>query len=110
MLTELLGGPGPAVSWHGNVAFAIFLIGGAGGGLGCGVPGEGVGRVRVLYVRYRVSAWFSALAYSPRWVWGAAAEVQTHGGAWCVGVVGAGAAAAAVGAFGCRWAGATAVG
>src|SRR5215216_1833660 len=47
-LTELLGEGGPAVDWHANVALALFLVGGAVGGLGFGMLGDRIGRVRVM--------------------------------------------------------------
>ena len=48
MLTELSGGSTASVSLHGNVAFALFLVGGAVGGLGFGMLGDRIGRVRVM--------------------------------------------------------------
>ncbi|MFO0908041.1 MAG: MFS transporter [Isosphaeraceae bacterium] len=63
MLKSLLGPsstPG-AIDWHANLAFAIFLIGGAVGGLGFGVLADRVGRVRVMGLTILVYSLFSAL-------------------------------------------------
>src|SRR5215212_6207098 len=48
MLTELSGGSKASVDLHANVALALFLIGGAVGGLGFGMLGDRIGRVRVM--------------------------------------------------------------
>jgi predicted MFS family arabinose efflux permease len=60
-LEDLLGGPGPGVSWHGNVALALFLLGGAAGGLGFGRLADRVGRVRALAWSILVYSVFTAL-------------------------------------------------
>jgi MFS family permease len=68
-LEDLLGGSGPAVEWHGNVAFALFLVGGAAGGLVFGMLGDRVGRVRVMSLTILVYSVFSALTFFVRSVW-----------------------------------------
>jgi MFS family permease len=88
-LTDLLGGAAADVSWHGNVAFAAFLLGGALGGLGFGMLGDRLGRVRVMALTILVYSLFSALTYFVRTIW------QVHvlrflvgmgtGGEWAVG-------------------------
>lgn len=68
-LEDLLGGSGPAVDWHGNVAFALFLVGGAVGGLAFGILGDRIGRVRVMSLTILVYSIFSALTFFVRSVW-----------------------------------------
>jgi hypothetical protein len=68
-LEDLLGESGPAVDWHGNVAFALFLIGGAVGGLAFGMLGDRIGRVRVMSLTILVYSLFSALTFLVRNVW-----------------------------------------
>ena len=58
-----------AVSWHGNIAFALFLVGGAVGGLGFGVLRHRIGRVRVMSWTILVYSLFSALTFFARTVW-----------------------------------------
>src|SRR3954447_17363296 len=48
MLKELLGGSTQEIDWHTQLAFALFLVGGAVGGLGFGMLGDRIGRVRVM--------------------------------------------------------------
>jgi MFS family permease len=68
-LEELLGKGSPDVNWHANVAFALFLIGGAVGGIGFGVLGDRIGRVRVMSLTILVYSVFSALTFFVRSVW-----------------------------------------
>ncbi len=68
MLTELLGGK-VQVNWHANVAFALFLIGGAVGGMTFGILADRLGRVRVLSLTILAYSIFSALTYFVRNVW-----------------------------------------
>ncbi|WP_152054056.1 MFS transporter [Tautonia marina] len=78
MLRELLGGaPGAElteslrgrIDWHSNVALALFLIGGAAGGLGFGMLADRVGRVRTMGLTILVYSLFSALTYFVTEVW-----------------------------------------
>jgi MFS family permease len=57
------------VDWHGNVAFALFLVGGAVGGLAFGVLGDRIGRVRVMSLTILVYSLFSALTFFVHSVW-----------------------------------------
>ncbi|MFO0951942.1 MAG: MFS transporter [Isosphaeraceae bacterium] len=67
MLRDLTGGAGAAeVDWHANVAFAVFLVGGAVGGLGFGMLADRLGRVRVMSWTILVYSVFSALTYFAR--------------------------------------------
>jgi MFS family permease len=68
-LGELLGGGGPAVTWHSFLASALFLVGGAIGGLAFGVLGDRIGRVRVMSLTILVYSLFSALTFFVRSVW-----------------------------------------
>ena len=58
-----------AVDWHANVALALFLIGGAVGGLGFGILADRYGRVRVLSWTILTYSIFSALTGFARSVW-----------------------------------------
>jgi predicted MFS family arabinose efflux permease len=70
MLNELLGHPDPGlVDWHANVAFALFLVGGAIGGLGFGILSDRIGRVRVMSLTILSYSVFSALTFFARNVW-----------------------------------------
>src|SRR4051794_410 len=69
MLTELSGGSTASVSLHGNIAFALFLVGGAVGGLGFGMLGDRIGRVRVMSLTILAYSVFSALTYFARTIW-----------------------------------------
>ncbi len=62
-LNELLNKNAAAVQWHGNVANAVFLLGGAIGGLGFGILADRLGRVRVMTWTILVYSLFSALTY-----------------------------------------------
>lgn len=69
MLRELVGDQGASVGLHGDVAFALFLIGGAIGGLGFAMLGDRIGRVRVMSLTILVYSIFSALTFFARSVW-----------------------------------------
>jgi MFS family permease len=69
MLKELLGGSNPDLEWHAYVAFALFLVGGAVGGLGFGILGDRIGRVRVMSLTILSYSVFSALTFFARTVW-----------------------------------------
>ncbi|RUL87052.1 MFS transporter [Tautonia sociabilis] len=78
MLRELLGGsPGAElteslrgrIDWHSNVALALFLVGGAAGGLGFGMLADRIGRVRTMGVTILVYSVFSALTCFVRESW-----------------------------------------
>src|SRR4051794_28789650 len=69
MLTELSGGSKASVSLHGNVALALFLLGGAVGGLGFGMLGDRIGRVRVMSITILAYSIFSALTFFARSIW-----------------------------------------
>jgi predicted MFS family arabinose efflux permease len=89
MMTELLKGQTGGVSWHVNLALALFLVGGAVGGLAFGVLADRIGRVRVMGLTILVYSVFSALTYFARSVW----EIDVlrflvalgTGGEWAVG-------------------------
>jgi MFS family permease len=68
-LEDLLRADRALIDWHGNIAFALFLVGGAVGGLAFGVLGDRVGRVRALSLSILVYSVFSALTYFVRSVW-----------------------------------------
>ncbi len=70
-LTELLGRwrRSPDVTWHSFLASALFLIGGAVGGLAFGVLGDRIGRVRVMSLTILVYSLFSALTFFVRSAW-----------------------------------------
>jgi MFS family permease len=99
MLKELLGpghdaaarsGPELArdIDWHGNVALALFLVGGAVGGLGFGVLGDRLGRIRVLSLTILTYSLFSALTAYARSAWQVDAlrflVAMGTGGEWAV--------------------------
>lgn len=69
MLTQLLHGDVKAVSFHANFALALFLVGGAVGGLGFGMLGDRIGRVRVMSWTILSYSIFSALTFFARSVW-----------------------------------------
>ncbi|AGA25554.1 MFS transporter [Singulisphaera acidiphila] len=69
MLRELVGEHSASVSRHGDVAFALFLVGGAVGGLGFAMLGDRIGRVRVMSLTILVYSLFSALTFFARSVW-----------------------------------------
>jgi MFS family permease len=73
MLAELLGLKEPLsgadaglVTWHADWANALFLIGGALGGLGFGMLSDRIGRVRVLSLTILAYSIFSALTFFAR--------------------------------------------
>lgn len=66
MLKDLLGDSGASVGRHGDVAFALFLIGGAVGGLGFAMLGDRIGRVRVMSLTIVAYSVFSALTFFAR--------------------------------------------
>jgi MFS family permease len=75
-LGDLLGSgptPGPeanrAIEWHANVALALFLVGGAIGGLGFGMLSDRFGRARIMSWTILVYSLFSALTYLVQTVW-----------------------------------------
>jgi predicted MFS family arabinose efflux permease len=68
-LTELLGGDAKSVDWHANLALAVFMVGGAVGGLGFGILSDRLGRVRVLSWTILVYSIFSAWTFFARSVW-----------------------------------------
>jgi MFS family permease len=61
MFTELARGDPSSVEWQGNLGFAIFLLGGAAGGLLFGVLGDRFGRVRMMALTILVYSVFSSL-------------------------------------------------
>jgi len=61
MFTELAGGDPTSVEWQGNLGFAVFLLGGAAGGLFFGILGDRFGRVRIMAVTILVYSIFSSL-------------------------------------------------
>src|SRR4051812_30703947 len=69
MLKELLGGSSPEIDWHTQLAFALFLVGGAVGGLAFGMLGDRIGRVRVMSMTILAYSVFSALTFFARTVW-----------------------------------------
>jgi predicted MFS family arabinose efflux permease len=68
-LEDLIGAGRAQVDWHGNVAFALFLVGGAVGGLAFGVLGDRIGRVRALSLTILVYSLFSALTFFVHSIW-----------------------------------------
>ena len=66
---ELLHGDADAMAWHSSVAFALFLVGGAVGGLGFGMLADRIGRVRVMSLTILVYSIFSALTFFARSAW-----------------------------------------
>ncbi len=61
MFAELTGGGPAAIEWQGNLGFAIFLLGGALGGLVFAVLSDRFGRVRMMAVTILVYSVFSSL-------------------------------------------------
>jgi MFS family permease len=57
------------IDWHANVGLALFLVGGAVGGLGFAMLGDRIGRVRVMSLTILVYSAFSALTAFARSVW-----------------------------------------
>lgn len=88
MLMELLDGDSAAVSRHSDLALALFLIGGAVGGLGFAMLSDRIGRVRVMSLTILAYSGFSALTFFARSAW----EVEAlrflvalgTGGEWAV--------------------------
>lgn len=88
MFTELAGGDRSAVEWQGNLGFAVFLLGGAVGGLFFAMLSDRFGRVRMMAVTILIySVFSSATAF-------AQSAVQVHvlrflvalgtGGEWAI--------------------------
>src|SRR4051795_3621471 len=69
MLKELLGSSSRDIDWHTQLAFALFLVGGAIGGLAFGMLGDRIGRVRVMSMTILAYSVFSALTFFARTVW-----------------------------------------
>jgi MFS family permease len=61
MFTELTGGDRAAVEWQGNLGFAVFLLGGAAGGLVFAMLADRFGRARMMAVTILVYSVFSSL-------------------------------------------------
>src|SRR6516164_6991771 len=61
MFAELTGGGSELIEWQGNLGFAIFLLGGAAGGLFFAVLSDRFGRVRMMAVTILVYSIFSSL-------------------------------------------------
>jgi MFS family permease len=61
MFTELSGGDRSAVDWQGNLGFAIFLLGGAAGGLFFAVLSDRFGRARMMALTILIYSVFSSL-------------------------------------------------
>jgi predicted MFS family arabinose efflux permease len=61
MLSDVTGGSRAAIEWEANLGLAAFLFGGAVGGLGFGILGDRLGRVRILSATILVYSLFSAL-------------------------------------------------
>lgn len=57
------------VDWYANVGFAMFLVGGAVGGLAFGMLGDRIGRVRVMSLTILTYSVFSALTYFAQTAW-----------------------------------------
>ena len=60
MFKELTGGGPAAVEWHGNVGFAVFLLGGAVGGVFFAMLADRFGRARMMAVTILVYSVFSS--------------------------------------------------
>ena len=60
MFAELTGGGDAAIEWQGNLGFAVFLLGGAAGGLFFAVLSDRFGRVRMMAVTILVYSVFSS--------------------------------------------------
>ncbi|CAN5903038.1 MFS transporter [soil metagenome] len=58
-----------AVDWHANAALALFLVGGAVGGLGFGILADRIGRVKTLALTILTYSAFSALTFFAQEVW-----------------------------------------
>ena len=70
MLKEILNtSDAGLIDWHANVAFALFLVGGAIGGLAFGILSDRIGRVRVMSLTILVYSLFSALTFFARSIW-----------------------------------------
>ena len=61
MFTELSGGDRSAVDWQGNLGFAVFLLGGAAGGLFFAVLSDRFGRARMMALTILIYSVFSSL-------------------------------------------------
>jgi MFS family permease len=68
-LIELFGADRASIDWHGNVAFALFLVGGAVGGLAFGMLADRIGRLRVMSLTILIYSLFSALTFFVHSVW-----------------------------------------
>lgn len=60
---------GKVIDWYANVGFAMFLVGGAVGGLAFGMLGDRIGRVRVMSLTILTYSIFSALTYFAQTAW-----------------------------------------
>jgi predicted MFS family arabinose efflux permease len=69
MFKELLGDSTVAADWHTQLGFALFLLGGATGGLFFGILGDRMGRVRVMSLTILTYSAFSALTYFAQSMW-----------------------------------------
>jgi predicted MFS family arabinose efflux permease len=69
MFDELLGGSTKEINWHANVALALFLVGGAVGGLGFGILADRMGRIRVMSLTILAYSIFSGMTYFARSIW-----------------------------------------
>ena len=63
MLQEFLGHSKSAIAFQTHLVFALFLVGGALGGLGFGMLGDRLGRVRVMSLTILTYSIFSALTF-----------------------------------------------
>jgi MFS family permease len=61
MFADLTGGGLAAIEWQGNLGFAVFLLGGAVGGLVFAILSDRFGRVRMMAVTILVYSVFSSL-------------------------------------------------
>ncbi len=61
MFAELTGGDRAAVEWQGNLGFAVFLLGGAAGGLFFAMLSDRYGRARMMAVTILIYSVFSSL-------------------------------------------------
>jgi MFS family permease len=61
MFLELSGGDQSAVDWQGNLGFAVFLLGGAAGGLFFAMLSDRFGRTRMMAVTILIYSVFSSL-------------------------------------------------
>jgi predicted MFS family arabinose efflux permease len=69
MFAELLGASTKEINWHANVALALFLLGGAVGGLGFGMLADRMGRIRVMSLTILAYSIFSGLTFFARNIW-----------------------------------------